>query len=82
MTSSEQLKTTDTRFKGLKNIEHYFENGLYKYTFGASSNYNEIRRLRKEIAPKFQDAFIIAFRNGEKTNINEAIKEFLKRRNR
>lgn len=82
MTSSEQLKTTDSRFKGLKNIEHYFENGLYKYTFGASSNYNEIRRLRKEIAPKFQDAFIIAFRNGEKTNINEAIKEFLKRRNR
>lgn len=82
MTSSEQLKTTDSRFKGLKNIEHYFENGLYKYTFGTSSNYNEIRRLRKEIAPKFQDAFIIAFRNGEKMNINEAIKEFLKRRNR
>ncbi len=80
MTSSSPLKENDSRFKGLKNTEYYFENGIYKYTFGASSNYNEIRKLRQQVASKFKDAFIIAFKNGQKMNVNQAIDEFTKRK--
>ncbi len=71
-----QLKADDQHFKGLKGCECYEENGMKKYTYGASNNYNEIYRLRKEIAEKFPECFIIAFKNGQKMNINEAIREF------
>lgn len=71
-----QLKADDQHFKGLKGCECYEENGMKKYTYGASNNYNEMYRLRKEIAEKFPECFIIAFKNGQKMNINEAIREY------
>ncbi len=39
-------------------------------------------RTKRTISAQFKDAFIIAFRNGEKMNVNEAIAEFKKRRNK
>lgn len=76
------LHEGDQHFKGLKGCECYEENGLKKYTYGASNNYNEIYRLRKEILDKFPEAFIIAFKNGKKMNVNEAIREFKNNRNK
>ena len=75
LTSDKKLAANDKRLKGLK-ADFYKEKGLYKYTYGDSENYNEIVALRKKIAPKFKEAFIIAFRNGEKMDTQEAIKEF------
>ena len=49
---------------------------MIKFTYGASSNYNEIYRLRKQILDKFPGAFIIAFKNDVKMDVNAAIKEF------
>ena len=71
-----RLRADDQHFKGLKGCECYEENGMKKYTYGASNNYNEMYRLRKEIVEKFPECFIIAFKNGQKMNINEAIREF------
>ena len=76
LTSSKALSTNDKRFKGLKGIESYREDGLYKYTYGASTDYNEILRIRKNVARKMKDAFIIAFRNGKKIDTTAAIREF------
>ena len=76
MTSSGKLRNGDSRFKGLTNVDSYQEGGIYKYTVGSSADYNQIYRLRKEILSKFPEAFIIAFKNGEKMNVNEAIREF------
>lgn len=53
---------------------------FYKYTYGENTDYNKILRMKRNITPKFKDAFIIAFKNGEKMNVNEAIKEFKKNR--
>ena len=75
LASDKKLAANDKRLKGLK-ADFYKEKGLYKYTYGDSENYNEIVALRKKIAPKFKEAFIIAFRNGEKMDTQEAIKEF------
>lgn len=49
-------------------------------TYGENTDYNKILRMKRNITPKFKDAFIIAFKNGEKMNVNEAIKEFKKNR--
>ena len=73
LTSSKPLTKNDKRLKGLKDAEYYKEGGLYKYTYGASSDYNKVLRTKRTISAQFKDAFIIAFRNGEKMNVNEAI---------
>jgi N-acetylmuramoyl-L-alanine amidase len=49
---------------------------MYKYTVGASTDYNEIYRLRKEVVKKIPEAFIIAFKGGKRVDVNEAIREF------
>lgn len=76
LVASSKLKSGDPHLKGIKGYDYYQEAGYYKYTVGASANYNEIYRLRKQILGKFPEAFIIAFRNGAKMNVNEAIREF------
>ena len=78
--SSELLKSNDRRLKGLKGVEHFRENGLYKYTYGASADYNRILRTRRSVAGKFKEAFIIAFKDGKKMDINQAIREFKENR--
>ena len=82
LTSSKPLSKNDKQLKGLKGVDYYKEKGIYKYTYGASTDYNKVLRTRRTITPQFKDAFIIAFRNGEKMNINEAIAEYKKRRNK
>lgn len=80
LTSTKPLMKNDKRLKGLKNIDYYKENRLYKYTYGASADYNKVRKDRQTIANKFKDAFIIAFKNGEKIDVHVAIGEFKKNR--
>lgn len=74
--SDKAVKANSPQFKGIKQTELYKEGGLFKYTTGSSTDYNEIYRLRKSILDKFPSAFIIAFRNGEKMDVREAIREF------
>ncbi len=81
LTSSTPLAKNDKRLKGVKDVEHYREGGLYKYTCGASTDYNQVLRTRQTIRSKFKDAFIIAFKNGKKTDVKAAINEFKKRKN-
>ena len=80
LTSSSRLKSTDPRLKGLSGVGSYQEGNVYKYTVGASTNYNEIYRLRRSITDKFPEAFIVAFKNGQRMDVNEAIREFKKKK--
>lgn len=82
LTSSRPLAKNDKRLKGLQNVEYYKEGGIYKYTYGASPDYNKVLRTKRNIASKFKDAFIIAFRHGEKMDVRIAISEFKKNRNK
>ena len=74
--ASQALRTDDSRLKGLDGVDFYREGALFKYTCGASANYNEIYKLRKQLLERFPDAFIVAFVAGQKCNINEAIRTF------
>lgn len=80
--SKVKVKDGDRQFKGLKGCENYEEGSYTKYTYGASNNYNEINRLRKEILDKFPSAFVVAFKNGKKMDVNEGIREFLANKKR
>jgi N-acetylmuramoyl-L-alanine amidase len=50
---------------------------MYKYTVGSSTDYNAINQLRKQLAAKFPQAFVVAFKNGQKTDVRAAIQEFM-----
>lgn len=80
LTSSKKLPAGSKQFKGLAPVGYYQENGTYKYTYGESTDYNKVLKTKRQIATKFKDAFIIAFKNGKKINVNEAINEFKKNR--
>lgn len=75
MTSSTLLKTGNSKLKGVK-AAYYKENGVYKYTYGSTTDYNEAVRMKRKIDDKFKDAFIIAFKGDKKMNVQEAIREF------
>lgn len=80
LVSNSVLKANDQHLKGLVGCDYYAEGQYKKYTYGASNDYNEIYRLRKQIVDKFPEAFIIAFKNGEKMDVNEGIREFKRNR--
>lgn len=75
-----KLSPNDRQFKGIAGVEYYEEGGFYKYTVGNTTDYNDIARQRREILSKFPEAFIIAFKDGKKMNVNEAISEFKARK--
>ena len=79
--SDRLLKENNKTFKGYAPIDYYKENGLYKYTYQADENYNKVLKVRREISKTFKGAFIIAFMNGEKIDVNEAIRIFKEKRN-
>ena len=79
---SRDLRKGDAHFKGETDYDSFQEGNLVKYTLGASTNYNEIYRMRKEKLEKFPEAFIIAFKNGQKYDVNQAIREFKQNRSR
>ena len=70
----EPLKAGDPTFRGLKGMTYYEENTWLKYTYGDTTNYDDIALLLKELRKKFADCFIIAFYKGKKINVEEARK--------
>jgi len=79
LASTTKLSTNNRQLKGLSGVEYYKEGRLYKYTVGSSADYNEIYRLRRQVLSKFPEAFIIAFKNGERVDAAAAYQEFRNR---
>lgn len=62
-------------FKGLQNVSVVYENNFYKYTYGETANYDDAKRhLQEAISKGYNTAYLIAFKDGEKINIQDAIK--------
>jgi len=66
MTSQNMLQPDNARFKGFKNISYYKENGVYKYTYGETTDKNEVANLLKEARQTFNNAFVVIFVNGKR----------------
>ncbi|WP_027454515.1 N-acetylmuramoyl-L-alanine amidase family protein [Xylanibacter brevis] len=76
LASDRQLRVGNERFKGLKDVESYKDGGLWKYTVGASTDYAQISEKRREVAKKFPEAFIVAFKDGVRISVQDAIREY------
>lgn len=63
--SPTKLKNNSSQFKGLKDVS-YYKDGGYKYTVGSTTDYNEIRKLYRDVKKKFKDAFIIRMKNDKR----------------
>lgn len=71
---SRKLDTKPKNFKGLSMISREQEDGLYKYFYGNTSDYNLIQKLQKEARQKgYSSAFIVAYKNGKRVKLDEII---------
>ena len=70
-----KIETKSYNFKGLKEVERVAVGKYYKYYFGNTSNYNKVKQSLKTVKGKgYTSAFIVAFKNGEKISVQDAIK--------
>ena len=75
ISSSKNKVALNSRFfKGLKNIERYKYDGVYKYTIGNSQNFNKIHALCDSIRNYYPDAFIVATKNGKRVKFKGSTK--------
>ena len=74
--SNKPLSTNNSLFKGITGVESYVEDNYVKYTYGASTDLNKILRVRQHLLEKFPQAFVIAFKDGEKMDVGQAVREF------
>lgn len=74
--SGKKLELAPKNFKGLDPTSFIEENGLYKYYYGQTSNYDDAKQNLAEAKSKgYESAFIVPFKNGKKISIQEALKQ-------
>ena len=66
LTSDKKISEKDKRFKGYNEISFYVEKGIYKYTYGSTSDYRKIQTMHKKAVKDFKDAFIIRIKDGKR----------------
>ncbi len=73
LVSKYEKNTSGPEFKGLKGVEYYSHNGLYKYTYGNERTPESASMLIKDLNKVgFKDCFVVAFLNDERIDIEEA----------
>ncbi|MFA9188443.1 N-acetylmuramoyl-L-alanine amidase [Flavobacterium sp. FBOR7N2.3] len=73
--SSKKLELVPKNFKGLRNLSIEPIGKNYRYFYGQTSDYEVSRKLLDEAKAKgFNSAFLVAYKNGIKIDIQDAIK--------
>ncbi|MDR6967142.1 N-acetylmuramoyl-L-alanine amidase [Flavobacterium arsenatis] len=74
--SGKKLDLTPANFKGLSDLSVATDNGtLFKYMYGNTSDYSVAKQNLAEAKAKgFDSAYIIAFKDGKKVNLQDVIK--------
>jgi len=74
-TSSVKTELKPENFNGLEGVSLYEAGGLYRYTYGNEKSMGDANNLQLQLKDKgFKDAFIVAFKDGVRIPISEAIK--------
>ena len=70
-----KIATKSYNFKGLKDVNRFRVNSLYKYYYGSTSSFKNVKETLKIVKKKgYTTAFIVAFKNGKKISVKEAVK--------
>lgn len=70
-----KIATKSYNFKGLKNVERVAVGKFFKYYYGNNTNLENVKKSLKTAKSKgYTSAFIVAFKNGKKLSIKEAVK--------
>ncbi len=73
--SKSNISTKPYNFKGLNGVQSVKVDAYYKYYYGVSTSYKNGKALMKEAKKAgYKDAFLVAFKNGERISVKEAIK--------
>ena len=73
--SKNKIKVKSYNFRGLKNVQRVKVGSYYKYYYGITSSYKEVKTaLLKAKEKGYSDAYIAAFENGEKTSLSKVLK--------
>lgn len=74
--SGNKLATTPSNFKGLSDVSIMSDGKLFKYFYGETSDYQTARQKLSEAKTKgFPSAYVVAFRNGQRISLDEALKK-------
>ena len=74
--SSRRIAPTPENFNGLSPVKSKKSDGLIRYFYGAATNYKAAQKLKKTAIRKgYANAFLVAFKNGKKIKISEAISQ-------
>lgn len=77
--SSKKLETAPYNFKGLEDVSRTKEGKLYKYYYGETSDYLKVQEMHNEAKSQgFKTSYIVAFKNGDKITVSEALKTKIK----
>jgi N-acetylmuramoyl-L-alanine amidase len=75
LSSPKLLKVNAPELKKFSRTEYYIYNAEYRYTVGKTMSFEEAKaNMRKVQALGFKDAFIVAFENGKRIDLKDAIK--------
>ncbi len=73
--SKTKLSASAANFNGLSPVSREEENGLYRYFYSTESDFSKMEeKLNQAKAKGYPSAFIVAYKNGEKISLSEAIK--------
>ncbi len=73
--SPKKVSTKPYNFKGLTPVEAVKIGSFYKYYYGKTSDFNKIKKMRKEaVAKGYTGAFIVAVKNGKRVSVSRVLK--------
>ena len=73
--SSKKLEPKSYNFKGLNDISREKFGTLYKYFYGYTSNYTEVKALKNKALKKgYSSCFVVAFKDGQRISLDKALK--------
>lgn len=74
--STKKLELTPSNFNGLKDISSTFNNNIYRYMYGETSNFDEAKKMQLDAQNiGFSGAFIVAIKEGKSSNVNDVVKQ-------
>ncbi|MBL7950781.1 MAG: N-acetylmuramoyl-L-alanine amidase [Flavobacteriales bacterium] len=74
-TSSKRIELKAKNFNGIQGVQEHQGAGMYKYTVGSEPSLAGARKVQEVCKSKgYTESFIVAFRNGERIAMSDALK--------